>query len=190
MVPPEAAVFTLADALLDPRTTGFTASTGLLLLEAAAVFALPRALFASRIGSAILTIATLLRSVFTVLIHHCRHNNSNIPSVRKNLQVTSHARRKEVFANRAGDRNILGPSTPGNLQHPRQRLPELGRRHPSPEGCARPHQLHSKTVGDPQFPTAVPSFLFLVAGAASCEGPSSVTATGLFPRRSTASSLG
>jgi hypothetical protein len=95
---------------------------------------------------------TFLRSVLTVLLHHCQHNNSNIPSVRKNIQVTSHARRKEVFASRAGDRNILGPSTPGNLQHPRQRLPELGRRHPSPEGCARPHQLHGKTVGDPTVP--------------------------------------
>jgi hypothetical protein len=76
------------------------------------------------------------------------------------------------------------------LQHSCRRLLELGRRHPSPEGCARPHQLHSKTIGDPQSPTAVPIFLFFVAGAASYEGPSSVTATGLFPRRSTASSPG
>jgi hypothetical protein len=94
----------------------------------------------------------LLRSVLTVLVHHCRHNSSNISSVRKHLQVMSHARRKEVFASRAGHQNILGPSTPSNLQHPRRRLPELGRRHPSPEGCARPHQLHSKTIGDPQSP--------------------------------------
>jgi hypothetical protein len=85
LVPLEATVFTLTDALLGPGTTGFAFGTGLLLSEAAIVFALPRALFASRIGSAILTIATLLRSVLTVLIHHCRHNNSNIPSVRKHL---------------------------------------------------------------------------------------------------------
>jgi hypothetical protein len=95
---------------------------------------------------------TFLRSVLTVPLHHYRYNSSNIPSIRKNLQVTSHARRKEVFASRAGDLNILGPSTPCNLQHLRQRLLELGQRHPSPEGCARPHQLHSKTIGDPQSP--------------------------------------
>jgi hypothetical protein len=131
-----------------------------------------------------------LRSILTVPLHHCRYNNSNIPSVRKNLQVTSHARRKEVFASRAGDQNILEPSTPGNLQNSRRRLPEVGQRHPSPEGCASPHQLHSKTIGDPQSPTAVPIFLFFMAGAASYEGPSSVTATGLFPRWSTGSSPG
>jgi hypothetical protein len=28
---------------------------------------------------------TLLRSVLTVLVHHCRHNSSNIPSIRKHL---------------------------------------------------------------------------------------------------------
>jgi hypothetical protein len=61
----------------------------------------------------------LLRSVLTILVHHCRHNNNNIPSVRKHLQVACHAGRIEVFASRAGDRNILGPSTPGNLQHSR-----------------------------------------------------------------------
>jgi hypothetical protein len=83
--------------------------------------------------------SALLRIVLTVLVHHCRHNNSNILSVRKHLQVTGHARRKEVFASRAGDQNILGPSTPGNLQHSCRRLAEFGRRHPSPGGCTRPH---------------------------------------------------
>jgi hypothetical protein len=57
LVPLEAAVFALADTLLGPGTTGFAANTGLLLPEAAAVFALPRALFVSRIGSVILTTA-------------------------------------------------------------------------------------------------------------------------------------
>jgi hypothetical protein len=92
----------------------------------------------------------LLRSFVTILIHHCLHNSSNIPSIRKHSQVTNHARCKKVFAGRAGDRNVLRPPTPGNLQHPRRRLPELGRRHPSPRGRACPHQLHSKTIGDPQ----------------------------------------
>jgi hypothetical protein len=90
----------------------------------------------------------------------------------------SHTIRKYVFAGRAGDRNVPWPSTPSNLQHWRQRLPELGRRHPSPEGRTSPHQLHSKTIRDPQPPTAVPIFLFLVAGAASREGPSLATTTG------------
>jgi hypothetical protein len=132
----------------------------------------------------------LLRSVLTILVHHCLHNSSNIPSVRKHLQVACHARRIEVFSRRTGDRNILRPSTPGNLQHSRRRLPELGRRHPSPGGCACPHQIHSKTIGHPHPPTVVPNFLFLVAGAASCEGPSSVMPIGFFPRRSVASSPG
>jgi hypothetical protein len=95
---------------------------------------------------------TLLSSVLAILLHHCRYNNNNIPPVRKNLQVASHARGKEVFASRVGERNILRPSTSGNLQHSRRRLPELGRRHPSPEGCARPHQLHCKTLRDPPVP--------------------------------------
>ena len=56
MLPPEAAAFALADALLCSGAAGFAAGTGLLLPKAAA-FTLPRALFASRIGSAILTTA-------------------------------------------------------------------------------------------------------------------------------------
>ena len=55
MLPPEVAAFALADALLCPGAAGFAAGTGLLLPEAA-TFALPRAPFASRIGSTILTI--------------------------------------------------------------------------------------------------------------------------------------
>jgi hypothetical protein len=92
----------------------------------------------------------------------------------------SHARRKEVFTSRTGDRNILGSSTPGNLQHSRRRLPELGRRHPSPRAAHVPINSIAKLSETPNPPTAVPIFLFLVVGAASYEGPSSVTATGLF----------
>jgi hypothetical protein len=56
LLPPEAAAFALADALLCPGAASFAAGTGLLLPEAAA-FVLPHALFASHIGSAILTTA-------------------------------------------------------------------------------------------------------------------------------------
>jgi hypothetical protein len=56
LVPPKAAVFAPADALLGPGAAGFAAGIGWLLPEAAA-FVLPRALFASRLGSAILTTA-------------------------------------------------------------------------------------------------------------------------------------
>jgi hypothetical protein len=56
LVPPEAAIFVPADALLGPGATGFAAGICRLLPEAAA-FVLPRALFASRLGSAILTTA-------------------------------------------------------------------------------------------------------------------------------------
>jgi hypothetical protein len=54
LLPPRAAAFAPADALLGPGAAGFAAGTGLLPPEAAA-FALPRALFASRRGSTILT---------------------------------------------------------------------------------------------------------------------------------------
>jgi hypothetical protein len=94
----------------------------------------------------------LLRSILTVLVHHCQHNSSNMSSVRKHLPVACHAGRIEVFASRAGDRNILGPSSPSNLQHSRRGLPELGRRHPSPEGYACPQQIHSKTIRHPHSP--------------------------------------
>jgi hypothetical protein len=53
---PEVVAFALADALLGKGAAGFAAGAGLLPPEAAA-FALPRALFASRIGSTILTTA-------------------------------------------------------------------------------------------------------------------------------------
>jgi hypothetical protein len=39
----------------------------------------------------------------------------------------------------------------------------------------------AKLSETPSSPTAVPSFLFLVAGVASCAGSSSVTAAGFFP---------
>ena len=57
LLPPDATAFTLVDALLGPGAAGFAAGTGLLLPEAAAVFALPCALFVSHIGSASLTTA-------------------------------------------------------------------------------------------------------------------------------------
>jgi hypothetical protein len=56
LLPPAAAAFALADALLCTGAAGFAADAYLLPLEAAA-FALPHALFASHIGSAILTTA-------------------------------------------------------------------------------------------------------------------------------------
>ena len=56
LLPPDAAAFALAGALLGPGAAGFAAGTGLLLPEAVA-FVLPRTLFTSRIGSAILTTA-------------------------------------------------------------------------------------------------------------------------------------
>jgi hypothetical protein len=33
--------------------------------------------------------------ILTILLHHCQHNINNIPSVRKNSQVTSQSRRKK-----------------------------------------------------------------------------------------------
>jgi hypothetical protein len=129
----------------------------------------------------------LLRSSLTILVHHYRHNSSNIPPVRKHSPITNHARCKKVFAGRVGDRNILRPPTPGNPQHPRRRLPELGRRHPSPRGRACPHQFPRKTIRNPSPPIAIPSFLFLEDGAAAGVGSSPGSTTGFFPRRSTSS---
>jgi hypothetical protein len=143
---PAPAAFTTSDTLLDPGAADFAASVGWLPPVAAA--SPPRPLRPS-LGQPDDRPA-LLRSFLTILVHHYRHNSSNIPPIRKHRQVTNHARYKKVFAGHTGDRNVLRPPTPGNLQHPRQRLPELGRRHPSPGGRACPHQLHSKTIGDPQ----------------------------------------
>jgi hypothetical protein len=56
LVPPAAAIFALADDMPDLGAAGFAASIGW-LLPGAAAFALPRALFASRLGSAILITA-------------------------------------------------------------------------------------------------------------------------------------
>jgi hypothetical protein len=150
---PEEVAFAPVEDFLGPGAAGFTVGAGL-LLPGAAGFAPPPPNplgLAERIPDPNDRPA-LLCSVLTILLHHCRHNSRNILSVRENLQVTSHTRRKYVFASRAGDRNILWPSTPGNLQHSRRRLQELGRRHPSPEGRACPHQLHSKTIRDPHSP--------------------------------------
>jgi hypothetical protein len=189
LVPPAAAVFVLADNLPDPGATGFVAGIGW-LLPGPQPSRPPRSL---RLTPRICdpdNRPALLRSVLTVLVHHCRHNSSNIPSVRENPQATSYTRRRHVFALRPGDRKILWPSTPGNLQHSRRRLPELERRHPSPGGRTCPHQLHNKIIRHPIPPTVVPNFLLLAAGVASCEGPSSVPPIGFFPRRSAASSSG
>jgi hypothetical protein len=60
-----------------------------------------------------------------------------------------------------------------------------------PPGAAHvPISSTAKLIETPTPPTAVPIFLFLVTGVASCEGPSSVTSTNFFPRRSAASSPG
>jgi hypothetical protein len=56
LVPLVAAVFSLADDLPDPGAASFAADIGW-LLPGAAAFTLPYALFASRLGSAILTMA-------------------------------------------------------------------------------------------------------------------------------------
>jgi hypothetical protein len=151
LVPPAAAVFALADDLPDPGAAGFAAGIDWLLPGPQP----SRSPHSLRLTPKICdpdNCPTLLRNVLMVLVHHCRHNSSNILSVRENPQATSYTRRRHVFALRPGDQNILWPSTPGNLQHSCRGLPELGRRHPSPGGRTCPHQLHSKIIRHPQFP--------------------------------------
>jgi hypothetical protein len=115
LVPPATTVFALSDALLDPGAASFAAGAGWLLLGATAFALPPRFLHLTpRIGEPD-NRPMLLRSVLMILIHHCRHNSSNIPSVRENPQATSYTRCRHVFALRPGDRKILWPSTPGNL---------------------------------------------------------------------------
>jgi hypothetical protein len=58
---------------------------------------------------------TLLRSILAVLVHHCRHNNSNVSSVRENPQATSYTRRRHVFALCPGDNNR---TINGSIQRP------------------------------------------------------------------------
>jgi hypothetical protein len=111
---PEEATFAPVEDFLGPRVAGFVVGASL-LLPGAADFAPPPPPpppgLAERIPDPN-DRSSLLCSVLTTLLHHCRHNSSNIPSVWENLQVTSHTRRKYVFASCAGDRNILWPSTP------------------------------------------------------------------------------
>jgi hypothetical protein len=58
-----------------------------------------------------------------------------------------------------------------------------------PPGAAHvPINSTTKLSDTPFIPIIVHNFLFLLAGAASCEGPSSVPPIGFFPRRSAASS--
>jgi hypothetical protein len=112
---PEEATFAPVEDFLGPRVAGFVVGASL-LLPGAADFGggpppPPPLGLAERIPDPN-DRSSLLCSVLTTLLHHCRHNSSNIPSVWENLQVTSHTRRKYVFASCAGDRNILWPSTP------------------------------------------------------------------------------
>jgi hypothetical protein len=163
LLAPEAAALGPAKDLLGLGTAGFVAD-GCLLLLGTVDFAPPRARFTSRIGSPTLVTATALpRRILMILVHHCRYNCRYIPSVRKNLQLTGHTRCKYVLAGRTVNRNVPWPSTLGNLQHSRRRLPELGRRHPSLEGCASTHQLHSKTFRDPQ-PSHYSTYFSLLSG--------------------------
>jgi hypothetical protein len=112
---PEAAALAPAKDLLGPGAVDLAAGGGL-LLPGAADFALPPRLlrFAERVpdpGDR----PALPRRVLTIPLHHCRYNNSNILPIRKNLQLTSHTRRKYVLAGSAGDQNVPWPSTPSNL---------------------------------------------------------------------------
>jgi hypothetical protein len=111
---PEEATFAPVEDFLGPRVAGFVVGASL-LLPGAADFGGPPPPHPLGLAERIPDPndrSSLLCSVLTTLLHHCRHNSSNIPSVWENLQVTSHTRRKYVFASCAGDRNILWPSTP------------------------------------------------------------------------------
>jgi hypothetical protein len=63
LVPPATTAFVLSDTLLEPGAAGFAASVGW-LPPAAAAFALPRALFASRLGSGSLMTARRFYAAF------------------------------------------------------------------------------------------------------------------------------
>jgi hypothetical protein len=105
----EAATFAPTDALLCPGDDQFCSRHWFATATGSSLRAPPRLLhLVERIPNPN-DRPSFLRSILTVVLHHCRYNSSNIPSVRKNLKVTSHARRKEVFTSHTGDRNILGP---------------------------------------------------------------------------------
>jgi hypothetical protein len=190
LVPPAPAAFALSGNLPDLGAAAFAASEGW-LPPGMAAFAPPPPPRPLRPGLREPDDRpTLQRSLLPILVHHCRHNNSNIPSVRENLQSTSYTRRRHAFTLCPGDRKILWPPTPGNLQHSRRRLPELVRRHPPPGAAHVSINSTTKLSDTLFFPTTVPNFLFLVTGAASYDGPSSVPTIGFFPRWSAASSPG
>jgi hypothetical protein len=150
LVPPAPAAFTLSSNLPDPGAAALAASEGWLPPGTVAFAPPPPRPLRPGLREPDDRPA-LLRSFLPILVHRCRHNNSNIPSVRENLQSTSYTRRRHVFALCLGDRKILWPPTPGNLQHSRRRLPELVRRHPPPGGRACLHQLHNKIIRYPLF---------------------------------------
>jgi hypothetical protein len=129
----------------------------------------------------------LLCSSLAILVHHCRHNSSTIPPVRKHFPFTNHARCKKVFAGRAGDMNILRPPPPVTLSIRAEDSRSSG------EDILPPGAAHvlinslAKPSETPSPPIAVPSFLFLEDRAATCSGSSPDSTTGFFPRRSTSS---
>jgi hypothetical protein len=187
LVPPAPAAFALSDNLPAPGAAAFAASEGW-LPPGTAAFAPPAPSSAWPQGAGRPPDASA-----QLPADPC----SSLPtqqqqySIRKeNLQSTNYTRRRHVFALCPGDRKILWPSTLGNLQHSRRRLPELVRRHPPPGAVHVSINSTTKLSDTLFFPTMIPNFLFLVTGAASCDGPSSVPPIGFFPRRSAASSPG
>jgi hypothetical protein len=162
---PEATTLAPVEDLLGPKAVGFAAGGGS-ASRGSGLRASPRPLcLADRVPDPCERPA-LLRRILTIFVHHCRYNNSNIPSIRKNLHLTGQTRRKYVLAGHPGNWNVTWPSTPGNFQHSRRRLPELGRRHPSPEGRTSTHQLHGKAIRDPQPPNGS-TYFYLLSGQGS-----------------------
>jgi hypothetical protein len=129
----------------------------------------------------------LLCSSLAILVHHCRHNNSNIPPVRKHFPLTNHARCKTVFAGRAGIGTFLGHQPLVTLSIRAEDSQSSGEDILPPGAAYVLINSLAKPSETPSPPIAVPSFLFLEDGAAAGAGSSPDSTTGFFPRRSTSS---
>jgi hypothetical protein len=104
-----------------------------------------RLLVATRVHQPKRSLSLVPQGLLTIFFRHCRHNNTNLSSIRKNFKFTSQTRRKVTFASGPGNRVFFMPLTPGHLQHSRRWFSEVGRSHDVPRPSARPRQLLNKT---------------------------------------------
>jgi hypothetical protein len=164
---PETASFTPAEDLLGPRGGWLRSRQWFATARGGRLRASPRLLcLAERVPDPSDRPALLSR-ILTILLHHYRYNSSNIPSIRKNLQLTSHTRRKYVFTGRGGIEMFLGHRPSVTLIIRAEDSLSSGEDILPPRATQVPINSTAKQSETPNPLAAVPNFLFFMAGAAS-----------------------